>query len=92
MITPQLVAAVPEGSFITVHNECLITPDECLITPQLVAAVPDGSPLLSTLGKNFHSVGMSTEAMGAFIKGGDAKAAIDSCVQHHKWESALHLA
>ncbi len=63
-----------------------------MITPQLVAAVPDGSPLLSTLGKNFHSVGMSTEAMGAFIKGGDAKAAIDSCVQHHKWESALHLA
>ena len=59
---------------------------------RLIGALPEGSPLLQDIGQKFSSVGMSTEAVAAYLKYGDAKAAIDSCVQQHQWASAVELA
>ena len=58
---------------------------------KLIALLPDGSPTLKEIGEKFASVGMATEAAAAYLKSGDVKAAIDSCVQQHSmWKvSAL---
>ena len=59
---------------------------------KLIGALPEGSPLLQEIGQKFSSVGMSTEAVSAYLKCGDVKAAVDCCVQQHQWESAVQLA
>ena len=35
---------------------------------------------------------MSTEAVTAYLKSGDVKSAVDSCVRDHHWEVAVQLA
>jgi len=59
---------------------------------RLIPTITEGSPLLSEIGRKFMAVGMSQEAVGAFLKGGDVQTAIDSCVKQHQWEAALTLA
>jgi len=56
------------------------------------AALNEGSHLLFEVAERFAAVGMSDEAVAAFIKGGHAKAAIESCVKSHQWETAIRLA
>ena len=48
---------------------------------ELVHTLADGDSLLLELGEKFTSVGMNGQAVRAFLRGGDVKAAIDSCVQ-----------
>jgi WD repeat-containing protein 35 len=38
------------------------------------------------------SVGLCSEAVAAFEKAGDSKAAIDCCVQLNQWSQAVELA
>jgi len=59
---------------------------------KLIGVLPEGSPLLQEIGAKFASVGMSTEAVSAYLKGGDVNAAINSCVTQHQWEGAVRLA
>ena len=40
----------------------------------------EGSPLLITVGERLASVGLADEAVQAFLRGNDVKAAIDCCV------------
>ena len=59
---------------------------------KLVATLPDGHVLLAQIGRRFAAAGMAPEAVAAFTKGGDIKAAIDSCVEQNCWGAAVALA
>ena len=59
---------------------------------KLIGTLPDGAPQLKEIGDKFASVGMSTEAVTAYLKSGDVKSAVDSCVRDHHWEVAVQLA
>ena len=72
--------------------ECYSMLEDYSSLEKLIPALTDGAPLLHVIGKKFMAVGMSTEAVGAFLKGGDAAGAIESCVAQHHWEAALTLA
>lgn len=72
--------------------ECYALLEDYPALEKLIAQLPDRSPLLPEVGKRFMAVGMSAEAVGAFLKGGDVHAAIESCVAQHQWEAALTLA
>jgi len=72
--------------------QCLYQLEDYAGLEKLIGQLPDGSPLLREVGEKFASVGMATEAVAAFVKSGDVKSAIDSCVQQHHWEGAVALA
>jgi len=57
-----------------------------------MATLNEGSPLLLNVGEWFAAVGMSAEAVAAFIKGGHVKVALQSCVRSQHWETAIRLA
>ena len=58
----------------------------------LVDALPQGSALLANIGRKLQSVGLTEEAARAFLKAGDVKASVDSCVTAHQWDTAIELA
>ncbi|XP_059622220.1 WD repeat-containing protein 35 [Phlebotomus argentipes] len=57
-----------------------------------VARVPEGSPLLARLGQMLSSVGMCDAAVGAFLRLGDVKSAVNCCVALRQWGAAVELA
>eukprot|EP01006_Ploeotia_vitrea_P054301 TRINITY_DN67870_c2_g4_i1.p1 TRINITY_DN67870_c2_g4~~TRINITY_DN67870_c2_g4_i1.p1 ORF type:complete len:1236 (-),score=168.86 TRINITY_DN67870_c2_g4_i1:194-3901(-) len=59
---------------------------------RLIDQLPEGSTLLVTLATKFASVGFSTSAVAAFLKGCEVKAAVDCCVELNQWDQAVHLA
>jgi WD repeat-containing protein 35 len=60
----------------------------------LVDTVPDGteSELLTTIGSRFTAVGLAVDAVAAYIKAGNVKAAIDAAVLVSAWDCAVELA
>eukprot|EP00808_Paulinella_micropora_P031806 g55884.t1 len=58
----------------------------------LIDQVPEGDELLLEMGDKFVSVGLCEAAVRAFVKAGDAKQAINSCVLLHNWDRAVGLA
>jgi len=71
---------------------CYYTLEDYAGLEKLIGVLPEGSPLLMEVGHRFTSVGMSSEAVSAYVKAGDVKTAIDSCVTQHQWEGAVQLA
>lgn len=59
---------------------------------RMIAALNEGSPLLLEVAERFAAVGMSDEAVAAYVKSGDVKVAIESCVKMHQWETAIRMA
>ncbi|KAK2578200.1 hypothetical protein KPH14_011656 [Odynerus spinipes] len=62
---------------------------------QLAVAVdqlPDKSPILKTVARMLASVGMCSQAATAYIKYGDVKLAVDTCVRLNHWDQAIDLA
>eukprot|EP00762_Andalucia_godoyi_P005660 ANDGO_06423.mRNA.1 hypothetical protein H310_01027 len=57
-----------------------------------VGSSTEHAPVLVFLGKRLGAAGLSRRAMDAFVKAGDVKAAIDSCIALNEWERALQLA
>lgn len=51
-----------------------------------------GSPLLTEVGNKFASVGLCEQAVQAFLRHGDVKTAVDTCVLLNQWELAVNLA
>lgn len=72
--------------------DCLYRSEAYAGLVKLAADLPDGTPLLVDIGHKLSSVGMSADAVDAFVKGGDVHAAIDSCLMQHKFEGAVELA
>ncbi|XP_048515413.1 WD repeat-containing protein 35 isoform X2 [Athalia rosae] len=54
--------------------------------------LPDKSPLLKKIGTMLASVGMCSQAVLAYIKYGDVKMAVDTCVRLNHWNQAVELA
>ncbi|CAL1142911.1 unnamed protein product [Cladocopium goreaui] len=50
------------------------------------------SPLLTEVGNKFASVGLCEQAVAAFLRHGDVKTAVDTCVLLNQWELAVNLA
>ncbi|XP_015596434.1 WD repeat-containing protein 35 [Cephus cinctus] len=57
-----------------------------------VDQLPDKSPILKTVARMLASVGMCPQAVNAYIKYGDVKQAVDTCVRLNHWDQAVDLA
>eukprot|EP00434_Breviolum_minutum_P016124 symbB.v1.2.014211.t1/scaffold1027.1/size171366/13 len=59
---------------------------------RVIPSLPEGSPLLTEVGNKFASVGLCEQAVQAFLRHGDVKTAVDTCVLLNQWELAVNLA
>ncbi|XP_002007154.3 WD repeat-containing protein 35 [Drosophila mojavensis] len=57
-----------------------------------VDKLSEKSPLLTKLAEMLVSVGMCSEAVQAYLKFGDPKAAVNACVNLRQWGQAVELA
>lgn len=57
-----------------------------------ITKLPEKSPLLGKLGQMLASVGMCDQAVSAFLKQGDVKSAVNTCVSLKQWGQAVDLA
>eukprot|EP00455_Lapot_gusevi_P052316 TRINITY_DN7948_c0_g1_i9.p1 TRINITY_DN7948_c0_g1~~TRINITY_DN7948_c0_g1_i9.p1 ORF type:complete len:468 (-),score=115.61 TRINITY_DN7948_c0_g1_i9:23-1399(-) len=53
---------------------------------------PEGERLLNDVAEKFMSVGLCTEAVTAFLRAQNVKAAVDCCVLLNQWDQAVELA
>lgn len=60
--------------------ECAYMMDDYNSIRKIVGQIPEGSELLLQIGEKFLAVGLCAEAVAAYEKAGDHKAAIDACV------------
>lgn len=58
----------------------------------LIDVLPEGNALLKDIGHKFTSVGLCEEAERAYLRCGDIKTAVDSCVLLNQWDRAVNLA
>merc|ERR1719281_1711489 len=59
---------------------------------RLIGQLPEGSPLLTDIGNKFTSVGLCEQAVQAYMRYGDVKTAVDTCVLLNHWDLAVDLA
>ncbi len=72
--------------------ECAYRVDDFKTLGKILKTLPEGTPWLRSLGDRFQSVGLCKEAVSAYTKLGDHKAAIDCCVLLNQWDLAVSLA
>eukprot|EP00960_Hanusia_phi_P051776 761022-Hanusia_phi.AAC.2 len=76
--------------------ECLYNMEDYNTMAQLASdpekQLPEGSSSLLVVGERLASVGLADEAVAAFLRANDVKAAIDCCVLLNKWDKAIQLA
>ena len=48
---------------------------------EIIETLAEGDPLLLNMGEKFSSIGMSDQAVAAYLRGGEVKLAIETCVQ-----------
>ncbi|XP_063704292.1 WD repeat-containing protein 35 [Culicoides brevitarsis] len=68
------------------HLEQYAELEEC------IQKLPEKSALLMKLGQMLESVGMCDQAVSAYLKFGDPKAAVNACVNLRNWKYAVELA
>uniref|UniRef100_A0A3Q2CBS3 WD repeat-containing protein 35 n=1 Tax=Cyprinodon variegatus TaxID=28743 RepID=A0A3Q2CBS3_CYPVA len=59
---------------------------------QLAADLPENHKLLAEIGQMFVTVGMCEQAVKAYLKCNQPKAAVDTCVHLNQWNKAVELA
>jgi len=59
---------------------------------RLITYLPEGSPLLLDIGNKFSLVGLCEQSVQAFLRHGDVKTAVDTCVMLNQWDLAVNLA
>ena len=59
---------------------------------KMIEILPEQSPLLQELGEKLESVGLCEEAVKAYVKAGNVRAAVDCCVVLNQWNLAIELA
>lgn len=72
--------------------ECLYRTEDFKGLAKVSRALPEASQMLRSIGEKFQSVGMCDEAVEAYLKCGDVKAAVDCCVMLNQWKDAVKLA
>eukprot|EP00928_Gymnodinium_smaydae_P071095 TRINITY_DN54772_c0_g1_i1.p1 TRINITY_DN54772_c0_g1~~TRINITY_DN54772_c0_g1_i1.p1 ORF type:complete len:1239 (-),score=345.63 TRINITY_DN54772_c0_g1_i1:123-3839(-) len=59
---------------------------------KLIEYLPEGNLLLMDIGHKFTSVGLCEQAVQAYLRCGDVKTAVDTCVLLNQWDLAVNLA
>ncbi|XP_037550969.1 WD repeat-containing protein 35 [Nematolebias whitei] len=59
---------------------------------KLTADLPENHTLLQKIGQMFTNVGMCEQAVNAYLKCSQPKAAVDTCVHLNQWNKAVELA
>uniref|UniRef100_A0A672HZ28 WD repeat-containing protein 35 n=1 Tax=Salarias fasciatus TaxID=181472 RepID=A0A672HZ28_SALFA len=59
---------------------------------RLTATLPENHKLLPDIGQMFATVGMCEQAVKAYLKCNQPKAAVDTCVHLNQWNKAVELA
>ncbi|TPX32150.1 hypothetical protein SmJEL517_g04695 [Synchytrium microbalum] len=72
--------------------ECRYILEDFESLSSMVDEVPESSPLLRDIAIKFASVGMCDQAAAAYLRAGDAKSAVDTCVQLNQWNTAIEIA
>jgi WD repeat-containing protein 35 len=72
--------------------ECNYCLDDYEGMEELIETLPEGDELLLDMGQKFSSVGMSDQAVASYLRGGEVKLAIETCVQLNQWDRAVELA
>ncbi|KAJ3015471.1 WD repeat-containing protein 35 [Thoreauomyces humboldtii] len=72
--------------------ECYYLIEEYDGLERLISTLPDADDVLKDIAEKFVTVGMVEQAARAFVKFGDIKAAVDTCMQMNQWNMAIELA
>uniref|UniRef100_A0A1A8LYP8 WD repeat domain 35 n=2 Tax=Nothobranchius pienaari TaxID=704102 RepID=A0A1A8LYP8_9TELE len=59
---------------------------------KLTSDLPENNKLLPAIGQMFTNVGMCEQAVNAYLKCNQPKAAVDTCVHLNQWNRAVELA
>ncbi|XP_056151968.1 WD repeat-containing protein 35 [Lampris incognitus] len=59
---------------------------------RLTSSLPENHKLLPDIGQMFATVGMCEQAVNAYLKCNQPKAAVDACVHLNQWNKAVELA
>uniref|UniRef100_A0A7N6BEQ9 WD repeat-containing protein 35 n=1 Tax=Anabas testudineus TaxID=64144 RepID=A0A7N6BEQ9_ANATE len=59
---------------------------------RLTSVLPENHKLLPDIGQMFATVGMCEQAVNAYLKCNQPKAAVDTCVHLNQWNKAVELA
>jgi len=88
----KAVKAYKKSDNLEMMAECYYRLENFQGLTEVLNLLPEASPLLTSVGEKFQSVGMCDEAVKSFLKHGDIKAAIDCCVMLNQWNQAVELA
>ena len=88
----QAVNYYQQGKALEQQVECLYHLEDFDALSKMSLLLPDAHPLLKNLAGKFVTVGMSQEAVSSYIKAGDIKSAVDTCVYLNQWNTAVELA
>ena len=72
--------------------DCFYGLEDYVGLEKLINTLPEGSHVLTNIGEKFVSVGLCEQAVTAYIRSGDVKAAVDACVLLNQWDQAVELA
>uniref|UniRef100_K3WM41 Uncharacterized protein n=1 Tax=Globisporangium ultimum (strain ATCC 200006 / CBS 805.95 / DAOM BR144) TaxID=431595 RepID=K3WM41_GLOUD len=81
-----------QASNISALAHCYYTLGDFNQLESLVSEIPENSPLLKEMAVKFTRAGLCSSAVEAYLRMGDVKSAIDSCVLLNEWERAVTLA
>ncbi|KAM6969516.1 WD repeat-containing protein 35 [Tautogolabrus adspersus] len=79
------------------HNEerlaeCFYMLEDYPGLEKLATVLPENHKLLPEIGQMFATVGMCEQAVNAYLKCNQPKAAVDTCVHLNQWNKAVELA
>jgi hypothetical protein len=72
--------------------ECFYHLEEYKKLESFIQVLPEGDPLLKKIGDMFAANAVISEAVQAYCKFGNVNAAIDLCILHNRWNTAIDLA
>ncbi|TPX47173.1 hypothetical protein SeMB42_g03432 [Synchytrium endobioticum] len=72
--------------------ECRYNSEDFEGLSSMVDEVPESSPLLRDIALKLASVGMCDQASAAYLRMGDIKAAVDTCIYLNQWNIAIDIA
>ncbi|KAJ3069811.1 WD repeat-containing protein 35 [Podochytrium sp. JEL0797] len=88
----QAITYYSQGRNVERLVECHYMVEDYDSLEKIIFTLPETSPLLVVLAEKFVTVGLCEQAVNAFIRSGNVKSAIDTCVQLNKWDMAVDLA
>ncbi|KAI8616049.1 WD repeat-containing protein 35 [Chytriomyces sp. MP71] len=89
---PQAITYYLQGRNTEKLIECHYMVEDYPSLEKIIYTLAETSPLLVNIADKFVTVGLCDQAVAAFIKAGDVKSAIDTCIQLNKWNTAVELA